>query len=327
MMSKPETILVTKDLVIGYGEKVIAQNLNLTANTNEIICLLGQNGVGKSTLLRTISNLQSRLSGDILIEKNDIRLFDPQELAQVLGIVTTEKIGAANMTVRELVTLGRYPYTNWLGKVSNADQEKIDDSIAQCRIDYLVDKKIGDLSDGQRQKAMIARVLAQDTKIILLDEPTAHLDLINRAEIMRLLSEIKEQKSIIISTHELPLSMQFADKLWLMNFNKPLISGSPEDLAIAGKINQSFHENEFSIDVLTGKVGFQRESKGIINLKGKGSALLWTSQALQRAGYQINKNSEKTIEVTLVKSSIQWSLISNNTTESGQSIELLLKQL
>ncbi|MFT7035053.1 MAG: iron complex transport system ATP-binding protein [Cyclobacteriaceae bacterium] len=327
MMSKPETVLETKDLVIGYGKKVIAQNLNLTANTNEIICLLGQNGVGKSTLLRTISNLQSSLYGDIIIEKNDIRLFDPQELAQVLGIVTTEKIGAANMTVRELVTLGRYPYTNWLGKISNADQEKIDDSIAQCRIDYLVDKKIGDLSDGQRQKAMIARVLAQDTKIILLDEPTAHLDLINRAEIMRLLSDIKGKKSIIISTHELPLSMQFADKLWLMNFNQPFISGTPEDLAVAGKINQSFHENEFEIDVLTGKVNFQRNIKGTINLKGEGSALLWTSQALQRVGYQINKDSEKKIEVTLVKSSIQWSLISNNYTESGQSIELLLKQL
>jgi len=326
-MSNSENVLETKELAIGYGEKVIAQNLNLTANTNEIICLLGQNGVGKSTLLRTISNLQSRLSGDILIEQNDIRLFDPQELAQVLGIVTTEKIGAANMTVRELVTLGRHPYTNWLGKVSSTDQEKIEESIAQCRIDYLVDKKIGDLSDGQRQKAMIARVLAQDTKIILLDEPTAHLDLINRAEIMRLLSEIKEKKSIIISTHELPLSMQFADKLWLMNFNQPLISGAPEDLAVSGKINKSFHENEFEIDVLTGKVNFHRNIKGTINLKGEGSALLWASQALQRSGYQINNDASKTIEVTLVKSSIHWSLISDNITQSGESIELLLKQL
>lgn len=327
MMSKLEPVLETKDLIIGYGDKVIAQNLSLTATTNQIICLLGQNGVGKSTLLRTLSNLQAPLSGDIKIEKKNILRYYPQELARVLGIVTTEKIGAANMTVRELVTLGRHPYTNWLGKVSNTDQEKIDDSISQCRIDYLVDKKIGDLSDGQRQKAMIARVLAQDTKIILLDEPTAHLDLINRAEIMRLLSEIKAKKSIIISTHELPLSMQFADKLWLMNFNHPLISGTPEDLAIAGQINQSFHENEFEIDVLTGKVNFQRNIKGTINLKGDGTALLWTSQALQRAGYQINKNSDKTIEVTLVESSIHWSLIFNNTSKSGQSIELLLKQL
>ena len=326
-MSEPENVLETKNLAIGYGTKVIAQDLNLTAKTNEIICLLGQNGVGKSTLLRTISNLQSRLSGDILIEKNEIRLFDPQELARVLGIVTTDKIGAGNMTVRVLVTLGRHPYTNWLGRVSSTDQEKINQSITQCRIDYLVDKKIGDLSDGQRQKAMIARVLAQDTKIILLDEPTAHLDLINRAEIMRLLSEIKETKSIIISTHELPLSMQFADKLWLMNFNESLISGTPEDLAISGKINQSFYENEFEIDVLTGRVNFQRNIKGTIKLIGEGLALLWTSQALQRSGYQINKDAEKTIEVTLVKSIIHWSLISENITQSGKSIESLLKQL
>ena len=170
-MNNSEIILETKNLTIGYGEKVIAQNLNLTAHTNEIICLIGQNGVGKSTLLRTLSNLQSSLSGDIKIEKKDIKELHPQELARILGIVTTEKIGASNMTVRELVTLGRYPYSNWLGRVSSSDQEKIDQAIAQCRIDYLADKKVGDLSDGQRQKAMIARVLTQDTKIILLDEP------------------------------------------------------------------------------------------------------------------------------------------------------------
>jgi len=326
-MNNSEIILETKNLTIGYGEKVIAQNLNLTAHTNEIICLIGQNGVGKSTLLRTLSNLQSSLSGDIKIEKKDIKELHPQELARILGIVTTEKIGASNMTVRELVTLGRYPYSNWLGRVSSSDQEKIDQAIAQCRIDYLADKKVGDLSDGQRQKVMIARVLTQDTKIILLDEPTAHLDLINRAEIMRLLSEIKEKKSIIISTHELPLSMQFADKLWLMNFNQPLISGTPEDLAISGKINQSFYENEFEIDVLTGKVEFQRKTKGTINLKGESSALLWTRQALERSGYQIVDDSLKTIEVKLKGTIIHWSVASNAGTLSGESIQSLLRQL
>lgn len=326
-MIKTEKILETKDLTIGYGEKIIAQNLNLIANTNEIICLLGQNGVGKSTLLRTLSNLQLPLSGNISIENNDIQQLEPQELAQFLGIVTTEKIGAANMTVRELVTLGRHPYTNWLGKTTIDDQQKIDQSISQCRIDYLIDQKIGDLSDGQRQKAMIARVLAQDTKIILLDEPTAHLDLINRAEIMRLLSEIKEGKSIIISTHELPLSMQFADQLWLMNFNQPLVSGAPEDLAIAGSINQSFHEKEFTIDVSTGKVEFQRESKGTVNLKGDGLAFEWTKRALERVGYNIHSDSNKTIEVSYHELTIRWSFIAEDQTQLGKTIQSLLKLL
>ncbi len=320
-------MLSTKGLCIGYGEKVIGENINLEAHSNEMVCLLGQNGVGKSTLLRTLSNLQVPLSGNVLIGDNEINSLSHQELSRVLGIVTTDKIGIQNMTVKELVSLGRYPYTNWLGKLDAADKAKVDESITLCKVDYIADKKIGDLSDGQRQKAMIARVLAQDTRIVLLDEPTAHLDLINRAEIMKLLSEIKQNRCIIISTHELSLSMQFADKLWLMNFNQPMVTGIPEDLALGGQINRSFHEQEFEIDVLTGNVQFQNQSTNSINLIGEGTAFEWTKHALERIGYELDGHSQDLLKVDIVSGQLSWQLTVAGTDVNGITLELLVQKL
>jgi len=321
------TMLSTKGLCIGYGVKAIGENINLAAHSNEMVCLLGQNGVGKSTLLRTLSNLQEPLSGNVLIEGNEINNLSHQQLSRILGIVTTDKIGIQNMTVRELVSLGRYPYTNWLGKLDAVDKAKVDESIALCKVDYIADKKMGDLSDGQRQKAMIARVLAQDTRIVLLDEPTAHLDLINRAEIMKLLSEIKQNRCIIISTHELSLSMQFADKLWLMNFNKPMEAGIPEDLAIGGQINRSFHEQEFEIDVLTGNVQFQNQSTKSINLMGEGGAYEWTKHALERIGYKMDGNSDAFLAVETFSGQLSWQLTVKGNQINGCTLNDLIQKL
>ncbi|MEQ6118266.1 ABC transporter ATP-binding protein [Reichenbachiella sp. MALMAid0571] len=327
-MTQTDTaMLSTKNLCIGYGKKVIGENINLEAHSNEMVCLLGQNGVGKSTLLRTLSNLQEPLAGNVLIEGNEINNLSHQELSRVLGIVTTDKIGIQNMTVRELVSLGRYPYTNWLGKLGATDRAKVEESIALCKVDYIADKKMSDLSDGQRQKAMIARVLAQDTRIVLLDEPTAHLDLINRAEIMKLLSEIKKNRCVIISTHELSLSMQFADKLWLMNFNQPMETGTPEDLALGGQINRSFHEQEFEIDLLTGNVQFHNQSIRKINLIGGGAAFEWTKHALKRIGYELDESSEKLVEVKAISGQLSWRFTVSNHSVSGFTLEALIKEL
>lgn len=327
-MTKTETtMLSTKGLCIGYGEKVIGENINLEAHSNELVCLLGQNGVGKSTLLRTLSNLQEPLAGNVLIEGNKINNLSHQVLSRILGIVTTDKIGIQNMTVKELVSLGRFPYTNWLGKLDAADKAKVDESIALCKVDYIADKKIGDLSDGQRQKAMIARVLAQDTRIVLLDEPTAHLDLINRAEIMNLLSEIKQNRCIIISTHELALSMQFADKLWLMNFNEPMEAGIPEDLALGGQINRSFHEQEFEIDVLTGNVQFHKQSTNSVNLIGEGDAYKWTKHALERIEYKVDENSDFFLEVETILGQLSWQFTEKGSQINGGTLNDLIQKL
>lgn len=253
-MSSLKSILSTQNLTIGYGEKVIARALNLELNKNEITCLLGPNGVGKSTLLRTLSNLQKTLSGSIKIENKALGDFSREALAKKIGIVTTERIGTPNMTIRELVATGRYYATDWLGNLSKSDNQQVEQAITRCSINYLAESKLSTLSDGQRQKAMIARVLAQDAEIIFLDEPTVHLDVVNRIEVMKLLSEIKQDKCILISTHELPLSLQFADKLWLMNFNESMICDSIENIKHNNKLSQIYFHTDFNIDFESGRM-------------------------------------------------------------------------
>ncbi|MFY0654604.1 MAG: ABC transporter ATP-binding protein [Cyclobacteriaceae bacterium] len=327
MASVSNPILYTKELAIGYENTVICEDINLAFGTNQLVCLLGQNGVGKSTLLRTLSNLQPALNGDVFIGDYNLENWSREELATKLGIVTTEKITNPNMTVAELVSLGRYPYTNWLGQLGSDDQTIVKECISKCKIDYISNKKLGMLSDGQRQKAMIARVLAQNTNIILLDEPTAHLDLVNRAEIMNLLAEIKKDLTIIISTHELALSMRYADQLLLMNFNAPMVCGTPEDLAISGEISKSFHEQGFEIDLNSGNVIFPPGNSKTITIQGSGSAYHWTKHAFERIGYKITNDSSTKITVSIEGASISWKLESPEHNAKGLSIATLIDEL
>lgn len=255
-MENLRIILKATGLSIGYNQKVIAKNLNLELYKNELICLLGQNGVGKSTLLRTLSNLQPSLGGEIYIENTLLEEYSREALPRKIGIVSTEKAGMPNMTVKELVLTGRYHATNWLGNLCDHDIELVESAITKCGINYIAEHKLSMISDGQRQKAMIARVLAQDAEIIFLDEPTAHLDVVNRVEVMKLLADIKKDKCILISTHELPLSMQFADKLWLMNFNDSMIVGKPEELLKTDALSKTYYHDDFKIDFESGRVKF-----------------------------------------------------------------------
>ncbi|WP_456459402.1 ABC transporter ATP-binding protein [Reichenbachiella sp.] len=311
-------------LNVGYATKEIAKDINLILGGGQLVCLLGQNGVGKSTLLRTLSNLQEPLAGKIEVDDQDINSLDRRELATKLGIITTEKIGMSNMTVRELVALGRYPYTNWIGQESEEDTQKIEEAISRCRINYIENSKLSAISDGQFQKAMVARVLAQDTDIILMDEPTAHLDVVNRVEMFQLLQSIKNEtgKSILISTHELDLSMQFADELWLMNFNAPIITGTPEDLGLSGEIEKVFFHEEFHLDSRTGQIKLKQEVKQYFHLIGEDKPIHWVQKALERKGYGVSVNGI-TIGVAIVNNELQWQM----EVKAGKNIRSLLEYI
>ncbi|MEO9804645.1 MAG: ABC transporter ATP-binding protein [Reichenbachiella sp.] len=318
------TTLKIIGLNIGYGTKEIAREIDLTLAGGQLVCLLGQNGVGKSTLLRTLSNLQEPLAGEIKLDDKDIKRLDRRELATRLGIITTEKIGMSNMTVRELVALGRYPYTNWIGKESVEDTEKIEEAISRCKINYIENARLSAISDGQFQKAMVARVLAQDTEIILMDEPTAHLDVVNRVEMFQLLETIKEEtgKSILISTHELDLSMQFADELWLMNFNQPIITGTPEDLGLKGEIEKVFFHEEFVLDSRTGQVRMKHTPSRYFHLTGEDKCVSWVQKALERKGYGLRSDG-MTIEVELKENVLVWKLQSKEGTSIHRLLEII----
>ena len=230
------------DLSIGYKTKgsvyAVAHGINGTIRSGELTCLMGENGVGKSTLLRTLSGFQPPLSGTIELVGQPLSDYTPQQLAKTIGVVLTEKPDVGLMTARELVAMGRSPYTGFWSRLSARDDEAVSDAIDQVGIQHLADRQVGTLSDGERQKVMIAKALAQQTGIIFLDEPTAFLDYPSKVDMLLLLRRISHEgnKTIFLSTHDLELTLQAADTLWLMTRSEGLLMGTPRELASQGAL-------------------------------------------------------------------------------------------
>ncbi len=259
-------LIKLEGLEIGYGKGKKASALSGKIDCNvfrgELVSLMGRNGCGKSTLLRTMAGLQESLGGKIIIKGRPVHEYQRMEIARMLGFVSTEVIRVEGLRVRDLVAMGRYPHTGWFGSLSSSDHEMIDRAIAVTSLDDLVDRDLDELSDGERQRAMIARTLAQDTEILILDEPTAFLDLTHKYEITLLLGKLAREhgKTILFSTHDLQLSLQEADKIWLMG-EDGVIEGSPEDLLSRGKIGEVLLKDSsmdgISLDPRTGKVSLE----------------------------------------------------------------------
>jgi len=295
-MSDPQTILLRSNrLFIGYGKSFLFEDLNLSLNAGELICFMGPNGIGKSTLLRTLSGLQKPLSGEVTLDVS-------KEVHHQLSVVLTDRVTSVNLTVSELISFGRYPYLNWNIQMKEQDYAIIQQAIEQVRISNIVDKKLYELSDGQLQMVMIARALAQDTPIIMLDEPTAHLDLNNRLEIMSLLRKLAHtmNKAILVATHELDLALQTADLIWLAGRNKNILKGIPEDLVLNGTFDEIFQFKGF--DLKTGKVHHEIHRKETIRLIGTNHEHLWTRNALERSGFEIT-DERPTFTIAIVKES------------------------
>lgn len=246
-------VLTSHNLSIGYpskkGNKEIANNIEVELHQGELVCLVGRNGIGKSTLLRTLSKMQPRLGGEIYLENKNIDEFSRIDLAKIISLVLTERIPSSNLTVYELIALGRQPYTNWIGKLLQEDLDHILDAIKQSHLTELMHERCDKLSDGQLQRAMICRALAQNTNLIILDEPTAHLDVQHKIETFRLLKKIAHElnRAILISTHEIQLATQIADTLWLMT-EENIISGKPSELIESDQINMLFDSNSIYFD-------------------------------------------------------------------------------
>ena len=252
-MENLTNIIETFDLTIGYRSKnkvsVIADKLNIKVTSGQLICLLGKNGIGKSTLLRTLTKVQESLHGTIKLNGKPLHKIESLQLSKLLSLVLTERLPDSNLTVFELVALGRQPYTNWIGKLSEADLSQVYEALDRTNTRHLATSFYYQLSDGQLQKVLIARALAQDTPIIVLDEPTAHLDLHHTIETFTLLKELaqKYNKTIIISTHEINLALQLADALWLMT-PENFISGSTQKLLNERRLPELFDSDLISFD-------------------------------------------------------------------------------
>lgn len=295
-----ETIHI-KNLSIGYpgkGDvKVVADGICAGINSGELTCLLGANGVGKSTLLRTLSAFQPKLSGEIRIEGKEIGMYTDKEMSRVISVVLTEKCDIRNMSVMELIGLGRSPYTGFWGTLSKEDKAVVEHSIALVGIPHLTHRMVHTLSDGERQKVMIAKALAQETPVIYLDEPTAFLDFPSKVEMMQLLHHLsrKTDKTIFLSTHDLELALQIADKIWLMDKVNGVTIGTPEDLALDGSLSGFFARKGIVFDLETGLFRVDNEYTSQIHLVGHGQKYAMVRKALQRNGILANRNVESNI--------------------------------
>ncbi|MEN8704470.1 MAG: ABC transporter ATP-binding protein [Polaribacter sp.] len=246
-------VLKTENLSIGYVNRkkktIVAKDINLNLKEKNLITVLGKNGIGKSTFLRTIAKVQNALSGSIFINQKNLESYTNRNISTLLSLVLTERLPESQLTVFELVALGRQPYTNWIDKLSDNDVEKINIALQQTEIEHLQHKFFYELSDGQLQRVLIARALAQDTAIIILDEPTAHLDIHHTLKIFALLKKLvqKTSKTIIISTHQVNLALQFSDNVILFKDNK-VISGSIDELNNINALEDLFPDTIINYD-------------------------------------------------------------------------------
>lgn len=294
-MIKTQTIHI-EDLSIGYitkhNRKVVASHINAMIRSGELTCLLGSNGVGKSTLLRTLSAFQPKLDGCINVLGKELSTYTDKELARVIGVVLTEKCDVRNMLVEELIGLGRSPYTGFWGRLSEEDRHIVEHSMALVKITHLSRRMIQTLSDGERQKVMIAKALAQETPLIFLDEPTAFLDFPSKVEMMQLLHGLSRAmgKTIFMSTHDLELALQIADQIWLMDRTHGITVGTPEDLSLDGSLGRFFARKGILFDKETGLFRIDNEFTHQIRLDGCGQKYQMVRKALQRNGILANRH-------------------------------------
>lgn len=288
-MNQPTTIHI-HNLSIGYksrqGERWVASGLTADIYGGELTCLLGANGVGKSTLLRTLSGFQPGLGGTVRIAGRDLSEYTAEELARMLSVVLTERGDVHGLTARDLVGLGRSPYTGFWGALSDEDNERVNRAIELVGIVHLADRMADTLSDGERQKVMIAKALAQETPVIFLDEPTAFLDFPSKVEMMQLLHRLSRTtgKTIFLSTHDLELALQIADKLWLMGKKTGLNVGIPEDLALDGSLSRFFTHRGITFDENEGLFRVEYTCSKRIRLTGEGRRFHMVRKALLRSG-------------------------------------------
>ena len=299
-MKKNETIRV-KDLETGYSDRknttVITRDINASLYSRELTCLLGPNGSGKSTLLKTLTAFLPPLKGEILIHGRPLSSYSELELATVIGVVLTERLTVNNMSVNELVGMGRSPYTGFWGRMSDYDRMVVREAISLVGIEPLHGRMVQTLSDGERQKVMIAKALAQETPVIFLDEPTAFLDYPSKVEIMQLLQTLSRErdKTVFLSTHDLELALQIADKVWLLDKPHGVTMGTPEDLALKGEMTKYFYREGVSFDIESGLFKIEHRLTQMITLEGNGPVADMIRKALARHGVAVTHEENENI--------------------------------
>ncbi len=298
-------ILSASGLSVGYrnGRKTITvlSELNLDLHIGELVCLLGANGIGKTTLLRTLSGVQPPLAGMVEIDGHDMAHCSHKDLSRLISIVYTDRTLAGALTVRELVSIGRHPHTGFFGRLDQEDNAIVDEAMAAVGIEGKAGAYMATLSDGERQKVMIARALAQQTPVIILDEPTAFLDAASRIETMRLLHDLahNHSKAVLLSSHDISQSLSLASRLWLLRDDGSMVAGVTEDLILAGGLSDLFLDRDVAFNLLTGDfLAKPRYTKSVALVCDDAVLQHWIVNALDRNGICIDPMATTTIVAT-----------------------------
>jgi iron complex transport system ATP-binding protein len=322
--------LTAKQLSIGYqhslGETIVASGLDCSLRAGEFVCLLGPNGAGKSTLIRTLAGMHKPLAGELRLSGKAMSDIAPRERARAISVVLTEAMPSGMMDAYSLISLGRHPYSGWFGGLTAQDRERIEWSIDAVGAKPLANRQVSELSDGERQKISIARALAQEAKLMLLDEPTAFLDLPRRVELMSILRDLahRENLALLLSTHDLDLALRFADRLWLMTPEGSLLQGAPEALALNGQFAEVFASENLDWDASSGSFRTHPVACLKVRLEGQGIERVWTQRALDRLGFEIGQdNEEAAFSLKVNKNS--WEVERFGLIQNFEDIELLIE--
>ncbi len=322
--------LKIEDLTVGYGKgkrsKPILSDLNITTQSGSLIALVGSNGKGKSTLLKTIAGLLNPLHGTIYIDNKELSSIDRISRARLISYVGTSHEINKNLKVRDLVALGRYPYSNIWGQLSDSDIKIITRAMVDTKTLHLRDSAIGEISDGERQRALIARSLAQNTPIILLDEPTAFLDVANKFEMVDLMRQLSRQRNkiIIFSSHDLPTILGNADYMWLI-FQRSIIDAIPEELVMTRFLDTIFENSKVVFDLEHNEFKIDFKPSKYVKLTGEKYLCKWTEKALLRYGIGSNSESGKIeINIKTVRESLFWEIWDGLETHTFDTLKDLL---
>ncbi|HVM12958.1 MAG TPA: ABC transporter ATP-binding protein [Egibacteraceae bacterium] len=332
-------VLEARSLRVGYAGKrgsptVVLDDLDLSLRAGELTCLLGPNGSGKSTLLRTLAGMQAPLAGSARLLGDDVRRIPALERAQRLAVVLTDQIDTGIMRVADLVALGRYPHTGWGGRLGPADHACVRWALAVTGAAPLAQRNVAELSDGERQRVLIARALAQQPAVIALDEPIAFIDVPRRVELTGLLRHLAREcgLAVLLTTHDLDLAIRTADTVWLLEVGTPtrVHVGAPEDLVLQGAVGRAFHSDEVAFDVTRGVFVPRPSAFGSARVVGDGLGARWTARALEREGLVVvgaADHADVTVAVLHDGAEPRWRLISPAGDHDLHSIRDLLDEL
>jgi iron complex transport system ATP-binding protein len=324
-----DAALRTRDLAVGYRtrktRRAVLEHVNLTVDSGELVCLLGPNGIGKSTLLRTIARMQPALWGSVELGGADLRSVSHTELARRLGVVLTERVAVEALTVRQIVGLGRYPHSGWFGGLSDRDRVAVDWAIDAVGARHLADRDFSRLSDGERQRVMIARALAQEPVLLVLDEPTAFLDVPSRVELLSLLRQLTRdgKLAVVVSTHELELALRTADVVWLVMPGGEIVTGAPEDVIVSGSVARAFEGRQIHFDGEERTFRWLSGGRGPAAVRGAGLHAAMARAVLEREGYALVANGMERSALSVEVDTFGWCVRSDDGEWNGANFASL----